>query len=129
MCFTLYNSALAEKERSSVPFLGHSTDRRVLEHVREVFNDDNVHVLMCLMCACKELSHKGYNKFREVVPKGNICYRWQHKHKATILQTMEGDHDEAAREAWNFNLSAKRFKDTFGAVVATDLGMQEDSWE
>ena len=42
---------------------------------------------------------------------------------------MEGDHDEAAREAWNFNLSAKRFKDTFGAVVATDPGMQEDSWE
>ena len=58
--FTLYNSALAEKERSSVPLLGHSTDRRVLEHVREVFNDDNVHVLMCFMCACKELSHKGY---------------------------------------------------------------------
>ena len=27
---TLYNAALAEKERRSVPLLGHSTDRRVI---------------------------------------------------------------------------------------------------
>ena len=86
--FTLYNSALAEKERSSVPLLGHSTDRRVLEHVREVFHDDNVHVLVCFMCACKEVSHKGYNKCGKLVEKGNICYRWAHK--PTILQTMGG---------------------------------------
>ena len=107
--------------------LGHSTDRRVLEHVREVFNDDNVRVLMCFMCACKELSHQGYDKFGDLVQKGNICYRWAHK--PTILQTIGGDRDEAAREAWSFNLSAKRFKDTFGAVVAADPGMEENSWE
>ena len=44
---TLYNAALAEKERCSVPMLGHSTDRRTLMHVSQIFRDDNVHVLMC----------------------------------------------------------------------------------
>ena len=42
---TLYNAALAEKERKSVPKLGCTTDRRTLAHVSEVFNDDTVKVL------------------------------------------------------------------------------------
>ena len=68
---TLLNAALAEKERSSVPLLGHSTDRRSIEHVREVFREDNVHVLMCFMCACKEVMHIGYDKFGEDVRSRN----------------------------------------------------------
>ena len=94
VCLTLYNSALSEKERSSVPLVGHSTDRRVLEHVRQVFRNDNVHVLMCFLCACKEVAHTGYDKFGEAVQKGNICYRRTSKH--TILQIIRGDSDEAA---------------------------------
>ena len=75
VCLTLFNSALVENERSSGPLLGHSTDRRVLEHVRQVFRDDNVHVLMCFMCACKEVAHTGYDKFGDNIQTGNICYR------------------------------------------------------
>ena len=60
---TLFNTALAEKERRSVPQLGHSTDRRVMQHVSEVFRDGTVHVLMCFMCACKEVAHYGHDKF------------------------------------------------------------------
>ena len=70
VCLTLFNSALAEKERSSLPLLGHSTDRRVLEHVRQVFRDDNVHVLMCFVCACKEVAHTGYDKLETTSRKG-----------------------------------------------------------
>ena len=85
---TLYNSALAEKERSSVPILGHSTDRRTIEHVGQVFKNDNVHVLMCFMCACKEIAHAGFNKSGEGVEKGNICYR-RDKKKPSFKSSKE----------------------------------------
>ena len=120
---TLYNAALAEKERCSVPMLGHSTDRRTLAHVGEVFREDNVHVLMCFLCACKEISHTGYDKFGKAVQKGNICYR---SHKEHLRQIIIGDQDRQAAEAWQFNLSAKRLKDKFGQAVSTDPIMQSD---
>ena len=46
---TLYNSALAEKERSSVPILGHSTDRRTIEHVGQVFKM-TMSMFSCVLC-------------------------------------------------------------------------------
>ena len=67
---TLLNSALAEKERRTASHLGHSTDRRAMRHVSEVFTDDSVQVLMCFMCACKELSHAGYDKFGNDMQNG-----------------------------------------------------------
>ena len=61
--FTLFNSALAEKERGFVPMVGHSTDRRAIQHTREVFREDNIEVLMCFVCACKDVAHRGFDKF------------------------------------------------------------------
>ena len=72
---TLYNAGLAEKERSSMPELGLSTDRRVMHHVSEVFREDNIKVLMCFSCACKEILYNGYNKFGKKFQKGNISMR------------------------------------------------------
>ena len=54
--FTLYNQALAEKERQSCPLVGVATDRRALLHVGEVFKEDNVTTLMCFICGCKILN-------------------------------------------------------------------------
>ena len=45
--FTLYSNSLLEKERESIPLLGLSTDRRTLQHVGEVFREDNVQIYMC----------------------------------------------------------------------------------
>ena len=108
-----------------MPLLGHSTDRRAMQQSREVFRDDNVQVLMCFMCACKEVAHTGHNKFGEEVEKGNICYR--RGNKKTLLQIIAGD--GVAEEAWQFNMSAKKFKDRFGQAVSVDPGMQDESWE
>ena len=45
---TLLNAGLAEKERRLVPMLGHSTDRRAIQHTREVYREDNIEALMRL---------------------------------------------------------------------------------
>ena len=124
---TLLNGAVAEKERRSVPMLGHSTDRRSIEHAREVFREDNIQVLMCFMCACKEVAHAGFDKFGEQLEKGNICYRTENK--AAVLRIIAGDKDTSADEAWQFNMSAKRFKDTFGQAVSMDPDMRDGSSE
>ena len=46
-----------------------------------------------------------------------------------ILNILHGDADDSAQEAWTYNLSAKRFKDTFGEAVASDPGMEDSSHE
>ena len=123
---TLYNAALAEKERQSVPKLGLSTDRRTLGHISQVFREDNVKVLMCFSCACKELAYVGNDSFGNVIEKGMISMRANHKQLRNIIC---GDEDEKGCEAWEANLSAKRFKAQFGEAVATDPGMQEGCFE
>mgnify|MGYP005676530665 CR=1 FL=1 len=124
---TLYNAALAEKERCSVPALGHSTDRRTLGHVQQVFREDNIQVLMCFLCACKEIAYDGYDKFGSPVRKGNIAFR---SNKDILHQILCGNKEDSnAEEAWEYNLSAKRFKNRFGSAVSTDPGMQNDSFE
>ena len=121
---TLLHAAMAEKERQSVPLLGHSIDRRVMQHVSEVFTNDTVQVLMCFICACKELAHSGYDKFGKGLEKGNICYR--RGNKKALLSILQGD---PANDAWEYNMSSKRFKDRFGRTVASDPDMAESSFE
>ena len=123
---TLYNAGLAEKERCSVPELGLCTDRRVMRHVSEVFREDNIKVLMCFSCACREMLCNGYDKFGKKFQKGNISMRSDPKEFGKILC---GDEDDAAKTAWSANLSAKRFKFQYGKAVATDPGMQDDCFE
>ena len=88
MQLTLFNGALAEKERATVPQLGHSTDRRTLKHVREVLSNDEhcIEVLMCFQCACKELAHYGYNKFGHGMQKGVFATATIRKPSWTLLQ-------------------------------------------
>ena len=59
--FTLYNAAIAEQERASVPKLGVCTDRRCLRHIGETFREGNTQVLMCFVCGGKHLAHSGYD--------------------------------------------------------------------
>ena len=71
-----------------MPQLGLSRDRRALSHISEVFTDDSVQVLMCFLCACKELSHSGFDKFGRPMQKGNICFR---KDTQATLRIIRGD--------------------------------------
>ena len=73
--FTLMNQAYMMKERQSCPCLGIATDRRSLSHLGEVFFEDNVEVLMCFICGCKHIHHKGFDKFGSPSHKGTIAYR------------------------------------------------------
>ena len=118
---TLYNAGLAERERNSVPELGASIDRRTMAHVSEVFGETKVKVLMCFSCACKEIAYSGYDKFGYPVQKGKIAMRSNRKQLQKILG---GEEDEAARTAWEANLSAKRFKGLYGDTVAADPGRE-----
>ena len=90
------------------------------------FREDSVATLMCFVFSCKELAITGYDMFGEQVQKGKILYR---TNKAQVLHIIAGDVDEAAEESWRFNMSAKYYKDRFGAAVARDPGMQTDSTE
>ena len=55
VCFTLYSNALVEKERDCIPLIGLSKDRRCLQHLGEVLEEDHVSVLICFICACKHI--------------------------------------------------------------------------
>ena len=44
------------------------------------------------------------------------------QHKQHLHHNLSGDEDKDAEDAWQFNLSAKRFKAKFGQAVATDPG-------
>ena len=116
--FTLYAAALQENERRSCPRLGIATERRTLQHVGEVFYEDNVLTLICFMCNCKHLAHIGCNKFGEPQRKGRISMRTK---MASKLQEQ--------KTSWSYNSSYKRFRNTFGDAVSTDPHLQEGSWE
>ena len=72
--FALMMAAMVQKERRFVPLLGHSTDRRTLQHIGEVFREDNVHTLMCFICGGKHVAHQGYDKFGNPAQKGDVQY-------------------------------------------------------
>ena len=117
-----------------MPMLGHSTDRRAISHTLEVFREDNIKVLMCFVCACKEISYLGYDKFGKPVNKGNICYRRpgsnedsdsDYRNKIRKILGIDTRGDGEAEEAWAVNLSAKKFKNEFGQAVARDPCMQD----
>ena len=46
-----YQEAIAVIERSQMPRVGYSNDRRVFDHLTTVFNDDKIKALVCFMCA------------------------------------------------------------------------------
>ena len=121
IALTLYNEALAEQERKSMPLLGIATDRRNLRHIGEVFLEDNVQTLICFICGCKHIAHAGFDKFGKKQQKGDISFRTD---VGRILQQiLEGDArkpDSIAEESWRYNLSRKYYKARFGNAVATD---------
>ena len=124
IAFTLYGQALNEKERKSCPLVGAATDRRALQHLGEVFYEDNVSTLMCFICGCKHIRHSGFDKRGHEVRKGNIDYR-PDMHRT--LERMFCDPDWET--SWRHNFSYKSFRDRFGDAVASDPGMQDGSYE
>ena len=47
----LYKEAIAVKERSNVPIVGPSVDRRATDHLVQMFNDQKIKSLICFACA------------------------------------------------------------------------------
>ena len=97
IALSLYTEAIATKSRSNVPLLGLSTDRRTLCHLAEVFHEDNIHTLMCFICSCKHIAHKGFSKFGKSYEKGSIAFRtseMDRKRLARMLQCVKNSADE-----------------------------------
>eukprot|EP00973_Karenia_brevis_P043421 6018412-Karenia_brevis.AAC.1 len=69
---SLASVALAFKERSHMPMVGCSVDRRFLNGVGEVVNKFKLRVLMCFICACKHVEYSGYDMFGNAANKGRI---------------------------------------------------------
>ena len=124
VAFALYNEGLAEQERQCCPRLGIATDRRALLHLGETFKEENVTTLMCYVCGCKKMCHKGFGKFGNPQQKGDISYRCDEK----LLREKLLKHTDE-NTFWKHNSSHKRFKAQHGDAVRSDDGMREDCYE
>ena len=58
-----YEEAGKIYERRAMPKTGLSVDRRVLAHVREVYRDEAVQTLICIVCAEKNMYFRGHDRF------------------------------------------------------------------
>jgi len=105
--FTLYAAAVAEKARSTMPVLGMSTDRRTLQHVGEVLREDSVSVLMCFICACKHIRHRGYDLFGRPIEKGKIYCPTNDK---VLRGLLHGSEEESTEQSFEYNLSCDFWK-------------------
>ena len=123
LAFALLVRALAEKERArGVPLLGHSRDRRTLEHIGEVYTDENVRVLMCFICASKHPYHHGFDKFGEKYNAGRIDFRTNADQALNKLC--------CSPSAFDHNLSYSAFKRNYGFACRSDVQFQtDDVWE
>ena len=124
IAFTLLNQAYMQRERKCCPRVGIATDRRCLSHLGEVFFEENVEVLMCFICGCKHVHHKGFDKFGVPVQKGTIAYR---SDVDVILRRILCG--SSHKQSWDYNLSWKRFKATFGEAVQRDTFLREGVFE
>ena len=106
-----------------MPRVGLSVDRRVMAHIGEVLHEDNVEVLMCVVCGCKELCHKGFDRLGVSIDKGNIAYRGS----PFLGGLLTGD--LGRQDIWKHNLSWAYFQERFGSAVSTDAGMEPGSFE
>ena len=125
--FALLIAGMLERERDFIPRCGLAIDRRTLHHVGEIFYEDNVKTLMCFICGCKHCYHIGFDKFGDSYSKGLIDYR---SHRDVRLHAiLHGAAQGDAKDAWEYNLSYKRFKNVFGAALQTDPDLNDTSWE
>ena len=129
VAFALLASGIAEKERMSVPLLGHATDRRALRQLGEVFAEDTSEVLMCFICGSKYLEHKGFDKFGESQEKGEISFRTNDHSCDKLHRILTADKKSNFDEAWRYNFSYDYFQTRFGAAVRTDPSLSEDCYE
>lgn len=105
--------------------MGHSTDRRTLAHIGEVFREDNIKCLMCFICGCKHMYHHGFDKFGRSRSKGETDYRTDSSQH--LRRVLVGTAEE--NSAWSYNSSRKRFDDHFGDAVKTDIHYATETGE
>ena len=125
MALTLLEEALAEKCRSTIELVGHARDRRCLNHIQEILQEENCKTLMCFICNSKHVYYHGLSKFGHEYNAGRIDYRNSDTDRAIIRQLLS--------DKTNFfagNLCAKRFRTNYGSAVAGDeMLFQDDCWE
>ena len=51
MLWDYYKEACAVQERKQFPIVGLSTERRTMEHVAHIYNDERIHSFVCFACA------------------------------------------------------------------------------
>ena len=80
---------------------------------------------MCFICSCKKIFHEGLDKFGNLTRKGMISYWSGFK----LRQILTGGDEGSCAVDWQYNLSAKHFKDRFGQAVESAPDLQDDVWE
>ena len=122
-CFALIIDAMLERERKFIPRVGLAVDRRTLQHVGEVFKEDNIKTLMCFICGWKHIYHHGFDKYGESISKGRIDYRLN---TGRILDEVlrgrcdDPNENKKRSQAHMYNLSYARFIEKFGPAVQED---------
>ena len=83
VAYFLLSEAVAVKERLHIPLVGASLDRRALQSDGEVFNKNQISVLICIMCGCKHVHYSGYDMFGDSANEGKVhrCFdsKWLKK--------------------------------------------------
>ena len=107
---TLYNAALVEKERCSVPALGHSTDRRAPGHVQEGFREDDIHVLICFCSLARNSPTTGMTS--SVIQCGKATY----PSEATRIHSTRSD----------VEIRKMQMQKKFGNIICQPSGSEID---
>ena len=102
----------------------------MLAHLREVYTDDKVNTLICIVCAEKNLYLRGYDRLGRPTDQGEINYRTVHELEQLMAWKK---HDGAFKHNLDFDHFVKQFATQRpGEADSPYLGapeLEEGNWE
>ena len=70
--YDFYEAAIEWQAQQRMPSVGISIDRRSLRYVNDIFNDDSVYSLVCMVCA-QTKTHTGLRSMRVDGQSAKLC--------------------------------------------------------
>ena len=105
--YDFYEAAIEWQAQQRMPSVGISIDRRSLRYVNDIFNDDSVYSLVCMVCA-QTKTHTGLRSMRVDGQSAKLC-DIQYRVGALLLQWRHRN-----LEHFNNNFGFRTFMQRYG---------------